>query len=474
MTERAFAFSRVSDYVAAYREGRVSPVDVAERFLTALRASESTAPPLRAFISVSTEDVLRQARAAHERYRRGEPLGPFDGVPVAVKDELDQQGHGTTVGTSFLGEEPVAADAAAVARLRAAGALLVGKTNMQEIGLGVTGINPHHGTARNPYRTSHSTGGSSSGSAAAVAAGLCPVAVSADGGGSVRIPAALCGVVGLKGTFGRVSEAGVTPLCWSLAHIGPIAATVDDAALAFGLMAGPDPRDPTTLGQPALAPFAGSQVEGLKVGWCEEWARAADPELREICEAAVARLVGLGAERVPVTLAHLDAVAPVQYVTIGCEVAAAQFDHRKEHARDYGADVRLLLEVASRVPAVDYLRAQRARMLIRDEFVRALGQVDVLATPMTAEAAPLIPAGALRSGLTDDALIAAMTAFSFPANLTGQPALSLPVGYESGGLPVGLQLIAAHWREDLLIRSARALEATSPRRAPEAYYQLLD
>ena len=169
-------------------------------------------------IAVNRDDVMKQAREATQRIKAGKPLSIFDGVPVAVKDELDMVPYPTTVGTSFLGKSPAKEDATVVARMRAAGALLVGKTNMHEIGINVTGLNPHHGTTRNPYNTDHFTGGSSSGSATAVAAGLVPVAIGADGGGSIRIPASFCGVFGLKPTFGRVSEHGAAPLCWSVAH----------------------------------------------------------------------------------------------------------------------------------------------------------------------------------------------------------------------------------------------------------------
>lgn len=240
-----FAFRTIRDFGEAYRSGATTPAEVAERVIDALYTSDRSAQPLRAFISFNEEDIRAQAKAATARWRAGAPIGPLDGVPVGVKDELDQAGYPTTVGTRFLGRSGAAQqDATAVARLRAAGALLIGKCNMHEIGIGTTGLNPHHGPARNPYDLGRCTGGSSSGSAAAVAAGLCPVALGADGGGSVRLPAALCGVFGLKPTFGRVSESGAAPLCWSVAHIGPLAATAHDAALVQALIAGPDPRDP--------------------------------------------------------------------------------------------------------------------------------------------------------------------------------------------------------------------------------------
>jgi hypothetical protein len=202
----------IHNYAEGYRSGRFTPEMVAENILKAIENSDDGERPLRAFIAVHTDDVLAQARASTERYRSGRSLGPLDGVPVAIKDEIDMLPYGTTVGTKFLGKRAVQQDATVVARLRSAGALLPGKTNMHEIGIGVTGLNIHHGTPRNPYNLDHHTGGSSSGSAAAVAAGLVPAALGADAGGSIRVPASLCGIVGLKPTFGRISEMGAAPL----------------------------------------------------------------------------------------------------------------------------------------------------------------------------------------------------------------------------------------------------------------------
>jgi Asp-tRNA(Asn)/Glu-tRNA(Gln) amidotransferase A subunit family amidase len=232
---------------------------VAERALAAIADSQQNG--LSIFVAWEQADLLAQATASAQRLREGRPLSPLDGVPVAVKDELDLRGFGTSVGTRFLGKQPAAEDSTAVARLRAAGALLLGKVNMHEIGIGVTGQNPHHGTVRNPYDPQRHTGGSSSGSAAAVAAGFCPIAIGADGGGSIRIPASLCGVVGLKPTYGRVSETGAAPLDWSVAHIGPLGATARDVALGYAAIAGLT-GDPNTLHQPALT------LEALKTSIC--------------------------------------------------------------------------------------------------------------------------------------------------------------------------------------------------------------
>ena len=462
-----------ADYVDAYHEGSCTPVDVARRVLEFSDKSDGRTPPMRFFIAQDAKDLQRQAQQSADRYEQGAALSPWDGVPVAVKDEIEQVPYPTTVGTTFLGTAPATRDATVVARLRAAGALLIGKTNMHEVGLGVTGINPHHGSARNPYDPGHVTGGSSSGSAAVVAAGLCPVAIGADGGGSIRIPAALCGITGIKPTFGRVSEEGAFPLCWSVAHVGPLTATVEDAAQSLALVAGPDPADPNTMGQPALELDGLSRgVKGLRLGWCESWNRKASGPMQDACKAAVEHLVQQGAQLVQVEVEHLELVRLVQLITIGVEMAAAAYELRREHKQDYGADTRLLLEIASKVPAVDYVRAQRLRSLIARGFGDVLSRVDSLVTPMTVTGAPPLLPDAEIAGQSDDQVLEDLTTYSFAPNLTGLPALTVPVGYDPDGLPLGIQLIGRHWDEALLLRIGLVLEQHLPRQRPQVHYDL--
>jgi Asp-tRNA(Asn)/Glu-tRNA(Gln) amidotransferase A subunit family amidase len=274
---KGFHFASVFDFANAYRNGATTPEEVAKKVLESIEASDAGDKPLKAFIVVDRNDVMRQAHASTQRIKAGKALSIFDGVPVAIKDEMDMPPYPTTVGTAFLGKTPASEDATVVARLRNAGALLVGKANMHEIGINVTGLNPHHGTTRNPYHTGHFTGGSSSGPATAVAAGLTPVAIGADGGGSIRIPASFCGLVGLKATFGRISEHGAFPLCWSVAHIGPLAGSAADAALTYAVIAGPDPKDPTSLHQPlpSLKGWDDLNLKGLKLGVYRDWFRHA-------------------------------------------------------------------------------------------------------------------------------------------------------------------------------------------------------
>lgn len=470
-----FRFASAWDYTEAYRSGAASPQDVAQNALEAIEASNADNLPLRAIISVRAEEVLRLARESAQRYREGRALGPLDGVPVAVKDEIDMTPYPTTVGTAFLGKSPAAEDSTVAARLRSAGALLVGKTNMHEIGIGVTGLNPHHGTARNPYNPAHYTGGSSSGSAAAVAAGLCPIAIGADGGGSIRIPSAFCGLVGLKPTFGRVSEFGAVPLDWSVAHIGPIAASAADAALGYALIAGPDPKDANSMHQPrpTLSGWDNTGIKGLRIGVFWPWFRHASAEVVSACESLLGQFEALGAQIRETVIPDLDAGRVAHLITIGGEMAQAMDRYHAEHHRKHGLDVRINLTLARAFSLLDYVKAQRVRTRLMSHFRQAFESVDVIVTPATGIAAPPIPATALPDGDSDLATLAEIIRFAAPANLTGLPATSFPAGYTTLGLPVGMQAIGRAWDEKTLLRLALAAEGLVEKKAPQVLYRLL-
>jgi Asp-tRNA(Asn)/Glu-tRNA(Gln) amidotransferase A subunit family amidase len=472
---RGFHFATVFDYARAYREGKTTPEDVAQKVLDAIEASNSSTPPLRAVIFVDREDVMKQAREATQRIQAGKPLSIFDGVPVLVKDEIDMTPYRTTVGTAFLGRTPATEDATVVARMRAAGALMVGKTNMHEIGIGVTGLNPTHGTVHNPYNPAHFTGGSSSGSGAAVAAGLVPVAIGADGGGSIRIPASFCGVFGLKSTFGRVSEYGAAPLCWSVAHIGPLAATASDAALAYAVMAGPDLRDPNSLHQPlpTLENWDKPNLRGLTLGVYKPWFQHADPEVVAACESMLKRFTDMGAAVREIVIPDLELNRVAHTITIVSEMTQAMSYTYAEHHREHGLDVRLNLALGSAFTAREYILAQRARTRIIRNFKRALEQVDMILTPTTAIAAPPIPKDALPDGNSDLTTTIEIMRFVTAANLTGLPAISFPVGYTAKNMPIGMQAIGKAWDESTLLRLAVAAEQAVERKAPQVLYQIL-
>jgi Asp-tRNA(Asn)/Glu-tRNA(Gln) amidotransferase A subunit family amidase len=471
-----FQFATVFDYAKAYRDGKTTPEEVAIKLLDAIEASNSATPPLRAVIYVDRNNVLKQAREATERIKAGKPLSIFDGVPVAVKDEIDMLPYRTTVGTAFLGKTPAIQDATVVARMRAAGALLIGKTNMHEIGIGVTGLNPNHGTTRNPYNTDHFTGGSSSGSATAVAAGLVPVALGADGGGSIRVPASFCGVFGLKPTYGRVSEHGAAPLCWSVAYLGPIAGTATDAALAYAVMAGPDLRDPNSLHQPlpSLGNWDQLNLNGLKLGIYKPWFQHADPEVVAACESMLKRFTEMGAEIIEITIPDLELNRVAHLVTIASEMSQAMSYTYAEHHKEHGLDVRINLVLGRSLTSHDYLLAQRARTRIINNFKHALEQVDLIITPTTGIAAPLIPKDALPDGNSDLSTLIEIIRFVTSGNMTGLPAISFPVGYTKNGLPIGMQAMGRAWEEHQLLRLAVNAEKVLERKEPQVHYKFLD
>jgi Asp-tRNA(Asn)/Glu-tRNA(Gln) amidotransferase A subunit family amidase len=465
----------VARLASALRSGRADVVDVAERVLAAIQESEQSdgdnkRPPFRFFIAHNPDDVRAQARQSAERHRRGAPLSVLDGVPVAVKDEVDQAGYPTTGGTSFLGKSVAAHDSFAVAQLRAAGAVLVGKTNMHEIGLGTTGQNPHHGTPRNPHDPTRHTGGSSSGSGGVVAAGIVPLALGADGGGSIRNPASLCGVVGLKPTFGRVSEHGAVPLCWSVAHLGPIASTVRDCALGYAVMAGADPQDVHSQRQPpVVAPVLDGDVRGLKIGVFRDWIEDSDPDVHPVVFAALSRLQQRGAQLVDIDIADLELLRLVHVVTILIEMAASQAAHFPKQKRDYALDTLINLTLGHDLSATEYVHAQRHRSVICDRFDEVLTKVDAIATPSVGCTAPPVRADALVTGESDIPLLLKIMRFAPAANVTGLPAISVPVGRGQGGLPVGLMLMGRAFDEATVFRLAQAAEEDAVDTAGEGF-----
>lgn len=472
---KGFHFAGIHDYAQAYRNGTATPEEVAQKVLDAIAASDKHDPALRAFIAVNREDVLKQARESTARFKAGKPLSIFDGVPIAVKDEMDMTPYPTTVGTSFLGKSPATEDATVVARLRSAGALLVGKTNMHEIGINVTGLNPHHGTTRNPYNTAHFTGASSSGSATAVAAGLVPAAIGADGGGSIRIPSSFCGLVGLKATFGRVSEFGAFPLDWSVAHIGPIAASATDAALTYALIAGPDPKDEISLHQPlpSLAGWDDLNLKGLKIGVYWQWFRHADADTVAACEAMLKEYENMGCEIVEIVIPNLEANRVAHSITILSEMAQGMDATYAEHHQEHALDVRINLALARQFSSTDYIAAQRIRTRIINHFNAAFQKADVILTPTTGVSAPEIKKGALPDGESDLSTTVEIMRFVTAGNLTGFPAISFPVGYTQKNLPIGLQVIGKAWDEKTLLRMALAAEQVIERKAPQVHYKIL-
>jgi len=476
MTIKGFHFTSVFDIANAYRDGSTSPEEVAKKVIESIEASNAHNPSLNAFIAYQRDDIMKQASEAAQRIKKKRPLSIFDGVPVAIKDELDVKGYPTTSGTSFL-KTVAEEDATVVARLRNAGALIVGKTNMHEIGINVTGLNPHHGTTRNPYNTDHYTGGSSSGSGTAVASGLVPVAIGADGGGSIRIPSSFCGLVGLKATYGRISEYGAMPLDWSVAHIGPLAGSATDAAFTYALIAGSDPADPISMHQPtpSLKGWDKLNLKGLKLGVYWQWFRHADSEVVAACEAMLKQYESMGCTIHEVTIPNLEANRVAHAITIASEMAQAMntvYDNAHRF-KEHGLDVRINLALARQFTSTDYVLAQRVRTRMMHHFHEAFQQVDTIITPTTAIAAPQIKKNALPNGESDLSTTMEIMRFATTANMTGHPAISFPVGYTHKGLPIGMQAIGRPWDEVTLLRMALAAEQVVERKEPQVYYNLL-
>jgi len=464
----------IRDYSKAYHDGKTTPEDVARRALEAIKNADAGDLKLRPFIAVNDGDVMQQARASAERWKDKKPLSVLDGVPVAVKDEVDMVPYPTTVGTKFFGKASAKQDSSVVARLRAAGALLLGKANMHEIGISVDGLNVNFGSTRNPYNPKHDTGGSSTGSATAVSAGICPVAVGADGGGSIRVPAALCGVVGLKPTFGRVSEFGAAPLCWSVAHLGPIAATVEDAAIGYTCMAGPDIKDPNSLHQPAmtLEGWNKADLKGVKLGIYKPWFEHAAPEIVKACNALLEKLVAAGAQVKEVVIPGLDTMRVAHVISILGEMAGSMNNY-PDNRKDFGAEVRVSLTLGREFSASDYIKAQRIRTRVIDMFRDIYKDVDAIITPATGIVAPEVSIEDADGGYSDLSSTTETMRYVFPANLAGLPAISFPAGYDSIGLPIGMQAMGRWWEENLLLRIACNAEKLVERRKPVAYFDLL-
>ena len=465
----------IHDYNMAYRTGMSTPTAVLDQVLAMIARAESKPTKLNTVTQIDEPAARRAAEASRQRWRNGKPLSVMDGVPFTAKEEFDIEGYKTTVGTSFMGDSPATTTATCVQRLLDAGALLVGKTNMHEIGIGVTGFNPHHGTPRNPYNLNHHTGGSSSGAGAAVAAGLGPIAIGADGGGSIRIPAALCGVAGLKPTFGRVSEFGAAPLCWSVAHIGPLGATVDDVAIAYALMAGRDPLDPNTAFQPkdVGGAYLNGSAKGFRVGIYKPFFEHATDDIVAKCYESLETLKEAGAEVVEIEIPNLEEIRIAHMVTIASEMRSSMGLQLDRDPSVFGLDVRANLALTQHFGPDDYVRSQRIRAEAIVSLLEIFKKCDVIASPATAITAPPIPSKAEGSGISNLTELTEIMRYAPLANLTGIPGLSVPVGYDRSLLPIGLQLMGPWWQEHELLRLGRIVEAKAMRIAPNSYYDPL-
>jgi aspartyl-tRNA(Asn)/glutamyl-tRNA(Gln) amidotransferase subunit A len=473
------------------RTGAVSALEVTE---SSLRRVEALDGELHSFLALDHEGALAAARAVDERRARGEALGPLAGVPVAVKDALCTRGIATTAASRILEGYVPPYDATTVTKLREAGAVLVGKTNMDEFAMGSSNENSAYGPTRNPWDTARAPGGSSGGSAAAVAARLAPAALGSDTGGSIRQPAAFTGVVGVKPTYGRVSRYGLVAFASSLDQVGPFATDVRGAARLLRTLAGHDPRDATSLAAPVddYEAACGASVRGLRIGVPDEYfAAGLDPDVGQSVEAAIRALEAEGCTVRRVTLPHTRYAVATYYVLATAEASSnlSRFDgvrfglrvepwaeagSRPGAARDlramygatrdhgFGDEVKRRILLGTFVLSAGYydayyLKAQKVRTLIRRDFDAAFADVDVIA-------APTAPTPAFRIGekAHDPLAMYLSDVYTLPASLAGLPALSVPAAPTAAGLPVGLQLIAPALAETRLFSLASAWEAKNP------------
>ena len=440
------------------RAGRVSPVEVVEACLARIEATE---PTLNSFITLLPDAARAAARRAEQEIARGNWRGPLHGIPVGLKDLFNTAGVRTTSGTRIYDTYVPDADCTVAVRLRQAGAILLGKLNMHPFAYGPTGENADYGHMHNPWNAERVTGGSSGGSGSAAASGQCHITMGSDTGGSVRIPAALCGIVGLKPTYGRVSRAGLTPLSWCLDHPGPLTRCVEDAALAMNAIAGLDPLDPATADVPVPDYTAGldGDIRGLRIGVVREYFDdELDAEVGALTEQAIAALGELGAEIVEVSLPLYEYAQPISNAILMSEATAAHRDALLNQGDRLYPPVRERLEEGLFISAAEYLRAQQARQVFCAQVNDLLRDVDLLAGPTEPTTAPALLERRVEVNGESRPVVPMLTKYTRVYNITGSPAISVPCGFGADGLPVGLHLAGRNFEEATALRAAYAYQ----------------
>ena len=437
------------------KKKEISPIELTQAHLERIQLLDKR---LNCFITVTPELALQQARQAEMEIQHGDYKGALHGIPLALKDLYESQGIRTTAGSTFFADYIPESDAAVVQRLKEAGAVLLGKLNMHEIALGVTNENPHYGDCCNPWDLTHITGGSSGGNAAALAAGLCMGALGSDTGGSIRIPSALCGVVGLKPTYGRVSLRGVIPLSWNLDHAGPMARSVRDVAILLQTIAGYDPQDAWSVDMP-VDDYLTTPKENLR-GWRIAMAgdgyftdeEVVDGEVQIAVKQAAQVFESLGAQVEQVAFPNAREAAMANGLMTPSDAAAFHHQRLSENPQGFGQDVLKRLQTGAAHTSTEYSQARRMQTILRCQFNEFFDEFDLLLTPTTPVTAPLRnPADAFdRPRL--------LTRFTAPFNLTGLPALSVPCGWSSEKMPIGLQIIGKAWTEAKVLLAGKLYE----------------
>lgn len=442
----------ISEALARMRSRVLSPVDLTRAYLERIAAGN---PSLNIYLTVLAEEALVAAQAAEQAIMRGETLGPLHGIPVALKDNCDVAGVRMTAGTKFLREHVATTDSEVAARLRQAGAILLGKLHMHEWAIGATTRNPHFGPCRNPWDRQRIPGGSSGGSGAAIAADMALATIGTDTGGSVRVPAALNGITGIRPTVGRVSIRGVVPVSWTFDTIGPMARRAEDVAHVLQAIAGYDPQEPTSLDTPVPDYFAELRtgVKDLRIGLLGGHFQR-EPEAAAIGAVRQAAQVfaDLGAQMEEVELAGAEATIDCMSELILTDAAAFHKERMTEQPEDFGPDVMTRLRRGAAVSGVQYALARQAQRRWQRYVEQIFERYDILLAPTCGIGAPLIEES---DGVETTRLL---TRFTYPLNLAAVPVISVPCGFTAGGLPLSLQIAARHWREALVLRTAWAYQ----------------
>ncbi|KAK9071080.1 hypothetical protein SSX86_009648 [Deinandra increscens subsp. villosa] len=479
-----FRYWKIRDYAYSYRQKLTTPSSVAEHVIFAIEEFGNKKPPTPLLISFDPEDVRKQAAASTQRFEEGKPLSILDGIFVAIKDDIDCYPHPSNGGTTWIHEvRKVKKDAVSVSRLRCCGAILVGKANMHELGMGTTGVNPNYGTARNPHDLERYTGGSSSGPAAIVASGICSAALGTDGGGSIRIPSSLCGTVGLKTTYGRTNIRGSLCDGGTVEIIGPIASSVEDIILVYAAILGSSPADKISLHPsvpclPDLSSHENSSVLGsLRLGKYTEWFNDVfSPDISTKCEDALNLFSEThGCKVLEIVIPELHEMRTAHVVSIGSEAATSlNPDLQDGKGGRLTLDSRVSFPLFNSFSASDYVAAQRLRRRSMHYHMEIFKNVDVIVTPTTGMTAPVIPKSALKLGESNIKVTGNLMRFIISANLLGLPAISVPIGYDKQGLPIGLQIIGRPWGEATILRLAAAFEALRVEtKQPASYFDTL-
>jgi len=449
------ALPSLFDTAARLSRGEISPVELTQ---ATLRAVEKLNPTLNAYITVLETEALTAARTAEREISSGHYRGPLHGIPVSVKDLYYTQGIRTTAGSRILAQFVPTENATVVTRLRAAGAVLVAKANTMEFAY--ASVHPDYGPPKNPWDVTKGTGGSSSGSAAAVTAGLDFGSFGSDTGGSIRIPAAFCGITGLKPTYGRISRFGLVPLAWTLDHPGPLARSVRDIAILLHAVAGPDPLDTTTATRdvPDYPELLDERLDGITLAVLTNFMGSdVDPEIRTAVERAMHIFADAGARVREISIPELERDALEAQLQI--LLPEASYCHREwleKRSSEYTASVRTRLQAGTRTPAVAYIAAKELRERIRERLRSIQQDLDLLALPTIAIVAPSLDV--YTATQVGEEGLKARTRRTSPFNLVGQPALSLPCGFSSQGLPIGLQLVGRDFEESCVLRAGHAFQ----------------